>query len=67
LIRNLVDALKDFAKDIQLRMASYFTQADAEYGRRVAEGIASAVAGMVVGGNGAARSDLAHEKTTAKL
>jgi catalase len=67
LIHNLVDALKDCPKVIQQRMLSYFAQADAEYGRRVAEGIASAVGGMAVGGNGVAKSDATHEKTAARL
>jgi catalase len=66
LIHNLVDALKDCPKVIQQRMLSYFAQADAEYGRRVAEGIASAVAGMAVGGNGVANSDEMSEKATAR-
>ncbi len=39
LISNLVDALKDCNRDIQERMVNHFTQADADYGRRVAEGI----------------------------
>lgn len=39
LISNLVDALKQCREDIQQRMVHHFTLADAEYGRRVAEGI----------------------------
>ena len=39
LVSNLVDALKDCNRDIQERMVSHFTQADENYGRRVAEGI----------------------------
>ena len=39
LVKNLVFNLKMCNKDIQERMVSYFTQADAEYGRRIAEGI----------------------------
>jgi catalase len=39
LISNLVDALKDCNRDIQERMVYHFTQADQDYGRRVAEGI----------------------------
>ncbi len=39
LISNLVDALKQCREDIQKRMVHHFTLADAEYGRRVAEGI----------------------------
>ncbi len=39
LISNLVDALKQCREDIQKRMVHHFTLADAEYGRRVAEGL----------------------------
>jgi catalase len=39
LISNLVGALSVCDRDIQDRMVSYFTQADADYGRRVAEGL----------------------------
>jgi catalase len=39
LIKNLTGTLKTCPKDIQERMISYFTQADADYGRAVAEGI----------------------------
>ena len=39
LILNLVDALGTCNRDIQERMVSHFAQADAEYGRRVAEGL----------------------------
>ncbi len=39
LVRNLVGALSQCAPEIQERMVSYFTRADAEYGRRVAEGL----------------------------
>lgn len=39
LISNLVIALRQCNPDIQERMVSHFTQADADYGRRVAEGI----------------------------
>ena len=39
LISNLVGALKQCNADIQQRMVHYFTQADAEYGKRVAEGL----------------------------
>jgi catalase len=52
LVFNLVDALKDCPKDIQQRMISNFTQADADYGRRVTEGIATAAAGMSSNGQG---------------
>ncbi len=39
LISNLVDALKQCREDIQQRMVHHFKLADAEYGRRVAEGL----------------------------
>ena len=39
LISNLVGALSQCNPDIQERMVGYFTQADADYGRRVAEGL----------------------------
>ena len=39
LIDNLVDALCQCEPDIRERMVSYFTQADPDYGRRVAQGL----------------------------
>lgn len=42
LISNLVDALKICKPHIQEKMVSHFTNADAEYGRRVADGLAQA-------------------------
>jgi len=39
LISNLVGALQKCNQDIQQRMVHCFTQADAEYGKRVAEGL----------------------------
>lgn len=39
LIANLVDALSKCKQDIRERMISYFTEADADYGRRVREGL----------------------------
>jgi catalase len=39
LISNLVGALTPCTPDIQDRMIDYFTRADADYGRRVAEGL----------------------------
>lgn len=39
LISNLVDALSTCRSDIQERMISYFTEADAEYGKQVADGL----------------------------
>jgi len=43
LINNLVDLLKQCNKDIQERMVHHLTQCDADYGRRVAEGIGIAM------------------------
>lgn len=43
LIRNLVTQLGVCNPDIQARMVGYFTQADPDYGRRVAEGLGIAV------------------------
>lgn len=45
LIRNLVAALQVCRPPVRERMIGYFTQADPEYGRRVAEGLAQADAG----------------------
>ncbi len=42
LIANLVDGLHVCAPAIQERMVAHFTQADPDYGRRVAEGLAQA-------------------------
>jgi len=66
LIQNLVCALKGCPKDIQGRMVSHFTQADAEYGRRVAEGIGFAHSGDA-GGNGAAAHNAAKASSTTKM
>jgi catalase len=41
LISNMVGALAQCKPDIRERMISHFTQADADYGRRVAEGLAA--------------------------
>jgi len=43
LVSNLVGALSQCGTDIQQRMLWYFSQADAEYGRRVAEGLGAQV------------------------
>jgi catalase len=39
LVRNLSDALRQCNPDIQERMIALLTKCDADYGRRVAEGI----------------------------
>ncbi len=43
LVSNLVGALSQCGEDIQQRMLWYFAQGDAEYGRRVAEGLGARV------------------------
>jgi catalase len=43
LISNLVNTIKPAEKQIQDKMVELFTQCDAEYGRRVAEGLNAAV------------------------
>ena len=43
LLKNLVDALSQCGADIQQRMLWHFSQADAEYGRRVAQGLGVSV------------------------
>jgi catalase len=54
LISNLVSALSQCDRDIQDRMVYNFTQADADYGRRVAEGLGIPVASQTVESAGAA-------------
>jgi catalase len=39
LVTNIIGNLKGCPRDIQERMVSYFSQADAEYGERIAAGI----------------------------
>lgn len=51
LINNLVGALRQCDSGIQQRMVGYFTEADPDYGRRVAEGL-----GLSAGGGNAAAS-----------
>lgn len=60
LINNLVGALAQCDHDIQARMVDHFTRADADYGRRVAEGLGLKVgetAGAAGGGGGAVSED----------
>lgn len=52
LISNLVGALKDCPAQIQEKMVYHFAQCDADYGRRVAEGLGLKVPAGVGGGNG---------------
>ena len=57
MIANLVDAMKDATKQIQEKMVWHFTQCDADYGRRLAEGLglsAPADGSMQNGSNGQA-------------
>jgi len=49
LISNLVSGLSECSKEIQDRMISYFTEADAEYGQRVSDGLKNAPKPMVKG------------------
>jgi catalase len=39
LINNIVSHLRNANKEIQIRQTKLFSKADAEYGRRVAEGL----------------------------
>jgi catalase len=69
LVNNLVGALGQCDRDIQDRMVFHFSQCDADYGRRVAEGLGipvptSAPAGLAMAGGGGgdlAAEDLAKE------
>jgi catalase len=61
LIKNLVGALEGCPRDIQERMVGYFTQADADYGRRVAEGIGLAAGGTGTNGHGSGGANGAKE------
>ncbi|GGA06182.1 catalase X [Paenibacillus marchantiophytorum] len=54
LIHNLVDALNICAPVIQAKMIEHFTNADAEYGRRVSEGLAQAKSQMAPNSSAAA-------------
>jgi catalase len=54
LISNLVSALSQCNRDIQDRMVHNFTRADADYGRRVAEGLGIPVASQTLETAGAA-------------
>ncbi|MCY9591945.1 catalase [Paenibacillus chitinolyticus] len=68
LISNLVNNLKICKPVIRDKMVEYFTQADAEYGRRVAEELGKAVAssehmGTVQNREGAGKAEQAGRKT----
>jgi catalase len=56
LIENLVNTLKPVKKHIQEKMIDLFTQCDAEYGRRVAEGLRNASENGQAGPIGSANS-----------
>jgi catalase len=67
LVNNLIGALKVCTKEIQQRMVGYFTQADAEYGRRVAAGLGlTAGPAPAASGNGSGMKGAATKKATAK-
>ncbi|HZG26057.1 MAG TPA: catalase [Chitinophagaceae bacterium] len=57
LISNLVDALAPAQKHIQDKMVELFTQCDADYGRRVAEGLKDAAAKKMQQGETPATTD----------
>ncbi len=56
LILNLVNTLKPAAKHIQDKMVELFTQCDAEYGQRVADGLQKAGDGISKGPIGSTKS-----------
>lgn len=62
LITNLVNTLKPAQKHIQDKMIELFTQCDAEYGRRVAEGLKNADNDMQKGPIGSAHTKDAVEQ-----
>jgi len=66
LIKNLVNTLKPCAKHIQDKMVELFTQCDAEYGRRVAEGLQHAANNLQDGpiGNGHSQDAVIEAETT---
>jgi catalase len=59
LISNLVSALSSAATHIQDKMIELFTQCDADYGRRVAEGLRNAGNTMNQNGNGNSQKETA--------
>jgi len=67
LIKNLVNTLKPCQKHIQDKMVELFTQCDAEYGRRVAEGLRNADNGLQKGpiGNGHSQDAVMEAETMA--
>lgn len=56
LVANIVGHLKQARRDIQERMVVHFMRADAEYGRRVQEGLAAAAAADAAAAGGARAS-----------
>lgn len=64
LVGNLVDALSQCKNDIRERMVSYFAEADAEYGKRVSDGLKHADARAIESGQTAPDQavDLAKQK-----
>ena len=67
LINNLVNTLKPCQKHIQDKMVELFTQCDAEYGRRVGEGLRNADNGLQKGpiGNGHTQDAVMEAETMA--
>ncbi len=57
LVSNLIAQLKQTNRDIQERMVGHLAQCDAEYGRRVAEGLGVAMLAAVASAHAAAAAD----------
>jgi catalase len=62
LITNIVNTLAPARKDIQDKMVDMFTQCDADYGRRVAEGLANAAKDIAKGPIGSTKTAEAVEQ-----
>jgi catalase len=65
LITNLVNTLAPVEKHIQEKMVELFTQCDAEYGRRVKEGLERAAKNISAGPIGNTKSSEAVEQAEA--
>lgn len=66
LITNLVNTLAPVEKHIQDKMVDLFTQCDAEYGRRVKEGLQTATKNISPGPIGSTKSEEAVEQAEAE-
>jgi catalase len=64
LISNLVSGLQPCVREIQERMVSMFAQCDADYGRRVAEGLGIAVSNGAASGASNGANDPAADSVT---